>query len=340
MVPRRAHCRLGALADDLDGADAVVRLRARADERPFRDVEIVVLDSSSSGAKTAMRALGKYAPLDLVKELARANVEPTLGGRPADVTVMFSDIEGFTSLAERAEPGELADRLGAYLEAMTGAIRSTGGTIDKFIGDAVMALWNAPSPVEHHPRQACRAVLACMNATRVLYASSRWSGPPLVTRFGVNTDRVLVGHFGAPARFSYTALGDGVNLTARLEALCKQYGVTALVSEAVARGGRRGVRVSTFGTGSPSKASRPPSWSTNCSGPKTPAGPRSSSRTKRRSTTTSHVASKPPPGASPRSPKPTHRRACFSNAAVASSMRLPARRGTASIQPRRSESLG
>lgn len=199
---------------------------------PFRDVE-VVLDSLER-AKTAMRALGKYAPLDLVKELARGNVEPMLGGRPADVTVMFSDIQGFTSLAERAAPNELAELLGAYLEAMTTAIRSTGGTIDKFIGDAVMALWNAPSAVEHHPRQACRAIIACMSATRTLYASPRWNGKPaLVTRFGVHTDRVLVGHFGAPERMSYTVIGDGVNLASRLEALGKQYGVVAMVSQAV-----------------------------------------------------------------------------------------------------------
>jgi adenylate cyclase len=117
---------------------------------------------------------------------------------------------------------------------MTDAVRSTGGTIDKFIGDAVMALWNAPNAVDDHPRQACRAILACKRSTRALYASPRWRGrPALVTRFGVHTDRVLVGHFGAPERMSYTALGDGVNLASRLEALGKQYGVTALVSEPV-----------------------------------------------------------------------------------------------------------
>jgi adenylate cyclase len=201
----------------------------------FPDVE-VVLDGLER-AKTAMRALSKYTPLDLVRELVRSNVEPRLGGRLAEVTVMFSDIQGFTNLAERVTPDELAELLGAYLEAMTEAIRATGGVIDKFIGDAVMALWNAPGSVADHPRQACRAVLACVSATRALYASPRWRGlPPLVTRFGVHTDQVLVGHFGAPQRMNYTALGDGVNLASRLEALGKQYGVVALVSEAVAHG--------------------------------------------------------------------------------------------------------
>jgi adenylate cyclase len=190
--------------------DATARMRAFDFDRgptqaPFRDIE-VVLDSLER-AKTAMRALGKYAPLDLVKELAQSNVEPCLGGRPADLTVMFSDIRGFTSLAEQMPPDDLAEWLGAYLEAMTDAVRSTGGTIDKFIGDAVMALWNAPGAVVDHPRQACRAVLACKSATRALYASPRWRGrPALVTRFGVHSDRVLVGHFGAPERIWWTPL--------------------------------------------------------------------------------------------------------------------------------------
>src|SRR5207244_2984795 len=106
--------------------------------------------------------------------------------------------------------------------------------VDKFVGDAVMALWNAPSERPDHAAMACEAVLRCKEVTQTLYASSAWSGlPPLRTRFGLHLDRVLVGHFGAPERLSYTAMGDGVNLAARLESLCKQYGVTVLVSDAV-----------------------------------------------------------------------------------------------------------
>jgi adenylate cyclase len=148
---------------------------------------------------------------------------------------MFTDIEGFTSLSERLAPNDLARALGLYLDAMTRAVQKTGGTIDKFIGDAVMAIWNAPSPVENHAKKACEAALACVEATRALYQSKEWRGQPaLFTRFGLHEDDVLVGHFGAPARMSYTALGDGVNLAARLEGLCKQYGVMILVSEAIA----------------------------------------------------------------------------------------------------------
>jgi adenylate cyclase len=185
-------------------------------------------------AKTAMRALGKYVPIDLVRELYTANREPELGGELVELSLMFTDIEGFTDLSERLAPGALAVALGHYLEAMTVAVRSTDGTVDKFIGDAVMAFWNAPRRLPDHPLRACRAALACMKAARELYASSAWDGlPPLFTRYGLHTARVMVGHFGAPERLAYTALGDGVNLAARLEPLCKHYGVAALVSEAI-----------------------------------------------------------------------------------------------------------
>jgi len=199
---------------------------------PFRDVQEVA--ESLEQAKTALRALGKYAPVDLVRQLYQANREPILGGELLEVSIMFTDIAGFTALAERLSPDTLAQALGRYFEAMTAPIRAAGGTIDKFIGDAVMAIWNAPTPREGHARLACRAALGCLEATRALYASADWAGlPPLRTRFGLHRDRVMVGHFGSPERLSYTALGDGVNLAARLESLCKQYGVAVLASEAV-----------------------------------------------------------------------------------------------------------
>ena len=186
-------------------------------------------------AKTSMRALGKYVPIDLVRDLYESNREPELGGTLVEISLMFSDIEGFTALSERIAPDSLAKALGGYLEAMTGGIRSTNGTVDKFIGDSVMAFWNAPSPCPDHARRACLAVLACMRATRELYASPSWAGlPPLFTRFGLHRAKVMVGHFGAPERLSYTALGDGVNLASRLEGLCKLYGVATLVSETIA----------------------------------------------------------------------------------------------------------
>ena len=217
--------------------DATTRMRSfdfapARNRSAFRDVDDVM--TGLERAKTVVRAMGKYIPIDLVRRLYDDNREPELGGELQQISLMFTDIEGFTTLAENLPPRELARRLGDYLGAMTTAIEGTDGTIDKYIGDAVMAMWNAPVPVPDHARRACRAALACMAAAKALYASEAWTGlGPLVTRFGLHTDRVLVGHFGAPTRLGYTALGDGVNLAARLEPLCKQYGVVVLASEAI-----------------------------------------------------------------------------------------------------------
>jgi adenylate cyclase len=205
--------------------------KASPAEAPFRDVQEVV--DGLERAKTAVRALGKYVPIDLVRKLYRGNVEPALGGEVRELTLLFTDLEGFTGLSERLSPDELARALGAYLETMTSAIRATSGTIDKFIGDAVMAFWNAPEPNDDHARLACAAVLACKEATRALYESPSWTLPRLRTRFGLHLGEAMVGHFGAPERLSYTALGDVVNLASRLEGLCKQYGVDVIVSDAV-----------------------------------------------------------------------------------------------------------
>lgn len=149
---------------------------------------------------------------------------------------MFTDIADFTTHAEAMAPDLLAQALGRYLEVATRAVEDAGGTVDKYIGDALMVLWNAPAPLAGHPVAACRAALACDAATRALGGSPWWRAaglPPWRTRFGLHTDRVLVGNFGAPERLSYTAMGDGVNLAARLEGLNKIYGTRILVSEDV-----------------------------------------------------------------------------------------------------------
>jgi len=198
---------------------------------PFRDVEDVM--RSLELAKTALRALGRYVPVDLVRELYRTGREPMLGGETAEITMMFTDVKDFTALSERLTPDDLARLLGLYLQALTSAVHESEGVIDKYVGDAVMAVWNAVRPCPDHTAKACRAALAGRDALRRLYASPAWGGgPSLVTRFGVHVGRVMVGHFGAPERMSFTVLGDGVNLASRLEGLNKQYGTTILVSEA------------------------------------------------------------------------------------------------------------
>jgi adenylate cyclase len=200
-------------------------------EAPFRDVAEVM--DSVEQAKTAMRAMSKYVPVGLVRQLYESKREPVLGGELMPLSVLFTDIQDFTSHSERLSPNALAEALGAYLEAMTTAIHATGGTIDKYIGDAVMAVWNAPTPCADHALRACRAALVCGTALERLYGEAWGNRPRFATRFGIHSAEVMVGHFGAPDRMSYTAMGDGVNLASRLEGLNKQYGTTILVSEAV-----------------------------------------------------------------------------------------------------------
>jgi adenylate cyclase len=226
---------------------ATTRLRSfdfapsTADPVAFRDVQAAA--DSLEQAKTALRALGKYVPLDLVRQLYDARLEPSLGGQIEDVTLMFSDIEGFTTISEQLSPNALAVALGAYLEAMTREIHATGGIIDKYTGDGVMALWNTPRHCEHQSERACAAALACQQAARALFASPAWQGlVPWVTRFGIHRAKVTVGHFGSPDRMSFTAMGDGVNLASRLEGLNKQYGTRILVSAAVEADARRSFR--------------------------------------------------------------------------------------------------
>ena len=197
----------------------------------FRDVSEVL--ESLEKAKTAMRAMSKYVPVDLVRRLYRSKTEPVLGGELTELSIMFADIKDFTTFSEQLVPNELARALGRYLELMARIIQQeTGGTIDKFIGDAIMTFWNAPEPLADHARRACLAALRCREAGRALSQSTDWQPlPPFETRFGLHKDKALVGHFGAPDRMNYTAIGDAINLASRLEGLNKQYGTTIIVSD-------------------------------------------------------------------------------------------------------------
>jgi adenylate cyclase len=148
---------------------------------------------------------------------------------------MFADIKDFTTFSEQLSPNDLARALGHYLDVMAGIIQQeTGGTIDKFIGDAIMTFWNAPEPVKDHAQRACQAALRCREAGRALSQSAEWRNLPVFeTRFGLHQDKALVGHFGAPDRMNYTAIGDAVNLASRLEGLNKQYGTAIIASDRI-----------------------------------------------------------------------------------------------------------
>jgi len=227
------------------GVDALVRSteamrRFRFDAAPPapapRFAELGAALDSVERAKTALRAMVKYVPIDLVRRLYEQGRDPVLGASPVELTVMFTDIADFTTHAEALSPQRLAQALGRYLATATTAVEANGGTVDKYIGDALMVLWNAPEPCPDHPAAACRAALACAAATHALVTAVPWREAGLLpwrTRFGLHTDRVLVGNFGAPDRLSYTAMGDGVNLASRLEGLNKVYGTTIIASQPV-----------------------------------------------------------------------------------------------------------
>lgn len=199
----------------------------------FNDIYEIL--SSLEQAKTAMRAMSKYIPIELVKQLYQSNKEPVLGGKIEEISILFTDICNFTSIAEKIPVNDLAQALGKYLKVMTQAIQNDGqGIIDKYIGDGIMALWNTPTAVSNHAELACRAVLDCTKKLEELFASTQWQHlPRFDTRFGLHKDQVMVGHFGAPDRLNFTALGNGVNIASRLQDLNKQYGTSILVSKTI-----------------------------------------------------------------------------------------------------------
>jgi len=187
-------------------------------------------------------AFGRYLSPTLVERLAERPEELKLGGEMKELTLLFSDIRGFTTLSEGFTPEELTDFINQYLTPMTNLVLDHKGTVDKYMGDAVMAFWNAPLDVEDHPREAARAALA-MHA-RLQELNEVWSTqtkangeplPPIAIGVGLNTGMACVGNMGSDQRFDYSVLGDTVNLASRLEGQSKTYGVDTVIGERTAQ---------------------------------------------------------------------------------------------------------
>src|SRR5271154_6288182 len=160
-------------------------------------------------------------PTELVRTLVSQGVEARPGGQQQTLSVMFTDVAGFTGISEALGEG-VVPVLAEYLEAVSRAILDRRGTIDKFIGDGVMAFWGAPLPNERHAVDACAAALESQRLlARQRAEAERCGGPPLRMRIGVNTGRMLVGNIGSSERLSYTVIGDPVNVASRLEMLGK-----------------------------------------------------------------------------------------------------------------------
>ncbi len=176
---------------------------------------------------------GEYIPPELVREMSQNPESFTLESQNRELTVLFSDVRDFTSISEGLAAGELTDLMNAYLGAMTGVIYDHRGTVDKYIGDAIMAFWGAPIFDEDHAHNGVYAALAMASRVRVLSEEFRQRGwPELHVGMGINTAHMTVGNMGSRYRHAYTVLGDGVNLASRLEGLTKRYGVSVIVSRA------------------------------------------------------------------------------------------------------------
>src|SRR5215831_7823524 len=192
------------------------------------------LDNLSAALTQMSRGLAsfqKYIPTALVRTLVARGVEARPGGRQEVLTVLFTDIVGFTGLSEQLGDA-IVPVLSEYLELASAAISAHDGTIDKFIGDAVMAFWGAPMPNDRHAIEACAAALEFRRRLRHRCAEIGGDGgPPLRIRVGINTGRMLVGNIGSSERLSYTVIGDAVNVASRLEAVNKRYGTEILIGE-------------------------------------------------------------------------------------------------------------
>ncbi|PKO72943.1 MAG: adenylate/guanylate cyclase domain-containing protein, partial [Betaproteobacteria bacterium HGW-Betaproteobacteria-17] len=178
------------------------------------------------------KLFGQYVPPELAAEMSQNPAHYTMEGQSRDMTVLFSDIRGFTNFSEKLPPAELAEVLNAYLSTMTRIIQQHQGTIDKYIGDAVMAFWNAPVDLADHATRAVQTALDMQAALPQLnreFAARGW--PDVKIGIGVNTGRMSVGNMGSEFRMSYTVMGDAVNLGSRLEGITKQYGVGILATQ-------------------------------------------------------------------------------------------------------------
>ncbi len=182
------------------------------------------------------QAFGQYISESLVESIIANPERLQLGGEEVEATVLFSDLVGFTSMAENTAPKELISLLNEYFSTMTEIILERKGTVDKFIGDAIMAFWGAPLPIADHATLACEAALEMLAAMRLLQKSWETRGLPSISiRIGLHTGPVVAGNVGSKKHFNYTVMGDTVNLAARLERANKVYGTEIMISDTTYR---------------------------------------------------------------------------------------------------------
>ena len=199
-----------------------------------RLTEVRHLAEAQENMRRALDSFARYVPVEVVRELLDRGEAAEIGGRNAEVTILFTDIEGFTTIAESMTAAELTSHMSSYLEMIVNILHRHNGTVDKFVGDSVMAFWGAPKPLENHCQPAVAAVVEICEWLERANREWREQGlPALPTRFGLSSGKVTVGNVGAVHRLSYTVLGDAVNLAQRLETLNSELNTTVLADETV-----------------------------------------------------------------------------------------------------------
>jgi adenylate cyclase len=186
----------------------------------------------SRGKRQLAGLFGQYVPPELVDEMSKNPEAFSLEGESREMTVLFSDVRGFTTISEGLDPKQLTKLMNEFLTPMTHIIHHSRGTIDKYMGDAIMAFWGAPLADADHAKHALKAALDMIDALAKLqqdFAAKGW--PPINIGVGLNSGLMTVGNMGSEFRMAYTVMGDAVNLGSRLESLTKNYGVHIIVSE-------------------------------------------------------------------------------------------------------------
>lgn len=218
--------------------DAIERLEIN-DAYPLQRssfTEIDRLAQSVSRMSKALKAFAAFVPIDLVRGLMKSEKGLETGGHSRFITIMFTDLEAFSALSENRPSHELLQQVSRYLGTASRIIGEEFGTVDKFIGDAVMAFWGAPNELEDHAWRACVAAVRIQQEMDVMNAEWKKAGlPELKVRIGIHSDAVLVGNIGSIERMSYTVMGDGVNVASRLEGLNKNFGTRICISKTVYR---------------------------------------------------------------------------------------------------------
>ncbi len=217
--------------------DKVRQLDFSKEERVrSRIKEIYLMDQAISLLRSAVQSFTRYVPKEIVRGLFSQNKEIKLGGEKREVTVFFSDIEGFTSITEEQPTDQLMDLLAQYFDGMSKIILASQGTIDKYIGDSIMAFWGAPEPLPQHTAACAETALSCHLFVEQFNQRCKEKKLPLFkTRFGINAGVAIAGNIGTPERMNYTLIGDMVNAASRIQNINKIYGTTILIGEAAKR---------------------------------------------------------------------------------------------------------